>query len=376
MRRLAVAALLLALPVAACTSSGDGSPSQAAASSTSPPPAASATATGSATHIATPVPSIVLVSPAPVPTIDEAYPLIGFGTSHGAYSAIVLGHFGRQTLNGQGQCFWDRSGPTPSFQAIEGSWNTLLGEEVLLVVNVTAVFIRDGAAPYQGAASGTSEDPVAYGDTTVLRMTGLRVDPDYAEPSGADPSAYHASLGGRADTVALDLVVAYRCDPPGPLPTPVPPVPTPACPPAEAPTGAIPPLPMVTLGRGSIVAVGDAGSASLTTCSGSGVDESPWLVPEHGARLTGPAPLTLAIRGTETFFEANWARYAAAAAAQGNGPLVLTPLGLRPGTTAGTFLIDAPPPGDWSVSVSVGINDVAHGAVWQAPFYFRITILP
>jgi hypothetical protein len=52
------------------------------------------------------------------------------------------------------------------------------------------------------------------------------------------------------------------------------------------------------------------------------------------------------------------------------------PLGLRPGTTAGTFLIDAPPPGDWSVSVTVGINDVAHGAVWQGPFYFRITILP
>jgi hypothetical protein len=374
MRRLAVAAFLLALAMAACASSGDGSPSQAAASSTSPSPAASATATVSATHIPTPIPSIVLVSPAPVPTIDEAYPLSGFGTSHGAYSAIVLGDFGRQTFNGQGHCFWDRSGPTPSFQGIEGSWNTLLGEEVLLVVNETAKFIRDGAAPYQGAAGGTSEDPVAYAGTTVLRVTGLRVDPDSAEPSGADPSAYHASLGGRADTAALDLVVAYRCDPPGLLPTPVPPVPTPACPPADSPTGSFPPLPIVTLGRGSIVAVGDAGSVSLTTCSGSGVDDSPWLVPELGARLTRRAPLTLAIRGPETLFEAKVARYAAAA--QGNGPLVLTPLGLRPGTTAGTFLIDAPPPGDWSVSVSVGINDVAHGAVWQSPFYFRITLLP
>ena len=84
--------------------------------------------------------------------------------------------------------------------------------------------------------------------------------------------------------------------------------------------------------------------------------------------------MTLAIRGTETLFDAAWARYAAAA--RGNGPLIVTPLGLRPGTTAGTYLIDAPPPGDWSVSVSVGINDVAHGAVWQGPFYFRITILP
>lgn len=167
---------------------------------------------------------------------------------------------------------------------------------------------------------------------------------------------------------------------PTPVPSIVPvsptPVPTPACPPAEAPTGSFPPLPMVTLGRSSIVAVGVAGSISLTTCSGSGNDDAPWLVPDLGARLTGPAPLTLSIRGTETLFEANVARYAAAAAAQGNGLPVLTPLGLRPGTTAGTFLIDAPPPGDWSVSVTVGINDVAHGAVWQGPFYFRITILP
>lgn len=368
MRRLAVAALLLALPVAACASNGDGSPSQAAATSASPSPIASAS------RIPTPAPSIVLVSPAPVPTIDEAYPLSGFGTSHGAYSAIVFGDFGRQTLNGQGQCFWDRSGPTPSFQAIEGSWSTLLGEEVLLVVNDSPRFIRDGTAPYQGAAGRTFADPVAYGGTTVLRVTGLRVDPDYAEPSGADPSAYHSNLGGRADTAALDLVVAYRCDPPGPLPTPVPPMPTPACPPAEAPAGSFPPLPTVALGRGSIVAVGIAGSVSLTTCSGSGNDDTPWLVPELGARLTGPSSLTLSIRGTETLFEANVARYAAAA--QGNGLLVLTPLGLRPGTTPGTFLIDAPPPGDWSVSVSVGINDVAHGAVWQGPFYFRITILP
>jgi hypothetical protein len=164
---------------------------------------------------------------------------------------------------------------------------------------------------------------------------------------------------GAPTNVPTDTVICL-----GPTPEP-----TPACPPAD-PYGSFPPVPSVSLGA----AIGIGGSLTRLTCDGGAGDDSPWLVPASGVVIhEGAAQLTLTVAGGMTLFLAESAEYAAAA--QGTAPAARRPLGIDDGFTAGTFRVDVPPVGDWSIAVDVGINDVAHGAVWHGPFYFRVKVV-
>ncbi len=55
---------------------------------------------------------------------------------------------------------------------------------------------------------------------------------------------------------------------------------------------------------------------------------------------------------------------------------LLHPLKSSVGSNRRSVEVDAPPPGDWSISVTVGINDTVHGVVFTSPYYFRVRILP
>jgi hypothetical protein len=124
----------------------------------------------------------------------------------------------------------------------------------------------------------------------------------------------------------------------------------------------------VTLGRGNAQAVGVPGSVSWESCGADGVDDTPWLEPEGGIILSGAAALEVAVAGDAVLFEITDARYAAA------GSRGVPDRQLAVASAAGTMSVELPPPGDWVVSVSVGINDVRHGIIWTGPFYFRVEV--
>jgi hypothetical protein len=307
---------------------------------------------------------------ASIPVIDRSGETGGLGNSHGAYAALVTGAFGQLTIRGQGECWWDRGAAPISLRTFYGAPVELLGEHVSVAVTLNVSLTRENRASYQGAAGGSVTDPEPVGDAVVLRATGIRVDTSSSPPPGTDAATYFSTIAGRTDTETLDILVAWRCDPAGPDPTPQPtatPFPTPACPPAvKALPGPIVPL----LGRGPAAARGTLGTATVYSCSGIVSADAGWIEPPVGVRLRGSEPLTLRVDGDAVLFDAS-AQYAAAGTDGARG----FPLASRQAASSDVYEIDAPPPGDWVLAAIIGVNDLRHGQVTHAAYYFRVTML-
>ncbi len=117
------------------------------------------------------------------------------------------------------------------------------------------------------------------------------------------------------------------------------------------------------------------GSLTWDRCGEGGGDDTPWITPEDGIAIRGDAPLVAHLETDGTLFDPGYgASYAAAG--EGFSPSVLHPLKSSVGSDRRSVEVDAPPPGDWSISVTVGINDTVHGVVFTSPYYFRVRILP
>jgi hypothetical protein len=129
------------------------------------------------------------------------------------------------------------------------------------------------------------------------------------------------------------------------------------------------------LGRGSDQATGSVGSITFEWCGQSGGDDNPWLTPQDGISVKDADPLAVRLTSKGTLFDAGY-RSAYATAELTGSPFVIHELAIQAGPDLGSLQVEAPPPGDWSISVFVGVNDTVHRVVFSSPYYFRVRILP
>lgn len=131
----------------------------------------------------------------------------------------------------------------------------------------------------------------------------------------------------------------------------------------------------LTLGRGAIEADGVPGSITWERCGEGGGDDTPWITPESGVSLRGDAPLVVRLISEGTLLQVGSAADYAAAE-DPTFTFETSSLAIVSDIEQNAFEIEVPPPGDWSISVSIGVNDTVHGVVFTSPCYFRVRILP
>ena len=375
-RHSAVPLLLVAILASACSvdpaAQQEASPETVATQSPRPTPPQS---TPSPSHDPFDDEAFWQISAPSVPDIDRSLPVDRWDDTRGAFSIRLNGRVGSVIARGKATCMGGGQAGPP---ILAGDPVAIFGEDVIVRVDPLPSLTREDAAPYSIAAGGLYRDPTIEDGVWVVRARGLAVAPDDVRPAGwVEPSTFRRPLGDLDPTTQLDVIAAWRCDPldsdrTGP-PTPTP-RPTPACPPAvDAPIAEI--LPRLTLGRGSVQADGRPGSITFSTCDDSGGDDTPWLVPEDGVTIGGGAPLVVRLTTAGTLFDPGYGA-AYAAANEGMDPHETRGLTIRAGAEQGTLEVDAPPPGDWSISVPVGVNDTVHGVVFTSPYYFRVRIEP
>ena len=99
------------------------------------------------------------------------------------------------------------------------------------------------------------------------------------------------------------------------------------------------------------------------------------MIPSTGLRVRHADQLTISVGDAMTLYEVNSAQYAAAV-----GTVAPTSdqhdLAVEATRTPGTYVVATPPAGDWVLLISVGVNDVARGAVWSETVDFRVTVTP
>jgi len=147
------------------------------------------------------------------------------------------------------------------------------------------------------------------------------------------------------------------------------------CPSSAAWPAAISP-PQVTLGRGAATALGYADSFSWRWCGSQGIFESDHFLPA-GPRLAGGQPLTFAAPA-EVVIHRVAASYRPALNGRPTpiGQTAATTLDAQQGPDPHTFVIAAPPPGSWTISVAADMDDVITGVTWSGTYVFRLTIVP
>ncbi len=306
-----------------------------------------------------------------VPPIDPAHDVRAQAT-RGAFALIVIGEFGRAEATGQAECMWGRDVSPAAFQSLDTTPVTLLGEQVVLNVDHTPTLNRSEAARYI-PKGGLSWDPTPIGDAVVARSTDLEVDTGAAVPGGADPSTYTANLGGRADTASLDVTVAWRCEQPSgsanETAAAATEAPTPVCPPRLP--GSPPPVGALVLDSGTAQVDGVKFSSDFVTCTDDGAADGDWAVPDSALAVSGSAPMTLSLGGPGSMFDVT-AFYAPAST--DTTPTNMLTLGVHPGPSTNSYLVDLPPAGDWALVVNTGIADADHGRVENATFIYRVQV--
>jgi hypothetical protein len=270
------------------------------------------------------------------------------------------------TLSGKGQCLWEDRPITFTSDTVQ-----LLGEDVQLVAEERVFIARgDSRAGYTAADTGSSIGPGSFQDAITVQSTGLHVRVD--SPDDAEPSPFYETLGGRSDTAVLDVTIAWRCLAPGTGPSPIPtpritPQPTPVCPTPRGATQAW----SVLLGRGSTTTKGVAGTGSFVTCTRSGDVDAFFTDPPTGVTLGAAGRLSLTGDGPIEIFDIEGAGYSPWGT-EGADPRDLGTYQPSPGV----FEVDAPPAGDWTVTVYLGINELQGGIVRNNVWYFRVTVQP
>lgn len=303
--------------------------------------------------------------------IDSSLLVDGPFESRGVFSILLLGDFGAWANRGQAVCTGDGSLGPPE---VRGDPMTLFNELVVVTGSVTPVLERRGAAPYR-VATGQSQDPVLEGEAWVSRSRGMSLSEQDSVPAGVNRATYLRPFDGLDTTDRIDVVVTWRCDSIDPNRTPPPkptPRPTPVCPPpAEAPIADI--IPRLVLFDRSHEIEGDPASITFEDCVGAGGDSSPWITPDQGITISGANSFLVRLISEGVLFDAGY-RAAYMDAADPYGPSEPRPLGIEPGPDANTLEVKTPPPGDWSVSVFVGVNDTVHGVIFTHPYYFRVRV--
>ncbi len=371
-----IATLAIALLLVGCVAAPGEEPSGSGATSEVAPSPTAAAPSSATRPSATVDDGAFWTTPAvPVGEIDSGEPVDRFGESRGAMSILLLGPFGdtasvaSAVCSGIGELGWPgvRSDPLP-----------LIGEAVTVNAHGPPEVERSGAASYWIVPGGLYRDPVLESGMWVSRSRGLglRLD-DEAPPDGIDETAFHRPFAGLDQAARMDAVVAWRCDPVDPSRT-EPPQPTPrptAICPARTNVAIADIIPKLTLGRGDNQTDGVAGSITFEQCGMSGGDDTPWITPENGVSLRGDAPLAIRLVTEGTLFDVGYAA-SYAAAEDPTFAFETSPLRIVGNIEQDSFLLEAPPPGDWSISVSVGVNDTVHGVVFTSPYYFRVRIQP
>lgn len=311
---------------------------------------------------------------ADVPQIPDApAPDSADDSSSGALALLVESDAGRVVHGVAARCRWADADGEPGVVSVVGEPVDVYGERVRPAVHDGQPVLEREWAPYVAAGGSTLDGPRTEGDLTFVRATRVRASTLTPAPGGVSIEAWRRPLGGESGALIVrTLEVAWRCAPPPPERTPPPepaPHPTPVCPPPVVVDA--PPFPRTTLSAAGQSAVGEPASVTLVACTRTGTDSSPWIVPDTGVVVAEGTPLLFRVEapGVELF---RVDVVQAGPAEVGAGPGL--ELEVRGDPRAGGVVLEAPPPGDWSVAVSVVLNDRVHGAVWSAPVYFRVRV--
>jgi hypothetical protein len=309
-----------------------------------------------------------------VPQIGSAPgPDVEGQTSPGALAVLIESRAGR-VIHGVGAtCSWSYGEGDPTLVSVVGGPVEVYGERLRPAVHEGQPMLEREWAPYVVLADSTLDEPRLDGDLTFVRATRLRASTFAPAPDGVSIDAWRRPLGGDAAALIVQtLEIAWRCGPPPPQATAPPepePDPTPVCPPPVSVEP--PPFPRTTLSAAGQTADGEPASVTLVSCTLTGADQGPWIVPATGIAIAAGTPLVFRVEapGVELV---RVATASAGRAEVGAGPSL--ELEVRGDSRTGAVLVEPPPPGDWSVSVSVVLNDRVHGAVWSAPVYFRVRV--
>jgi len=237
-----------------------------------------------ASPIVAPGPSAAPIVAPIVPPLDPDFVAVG-GASRGAYALRLQGDFGSEGFHGGGNCFWDQTGQPAVLDSFVVTELQAFGEQLTLSVNEpragttstsvgSLVFNRSIDGRQFGSYNSMDRAYVRFdstgGDLRVLSFRDLAQNLADEPEEEAPFAEFHRPLGGFQGDDRLSGVVAWRCEPAVPQPTPFA-NPTPKCPsPEQAPE---PPVVSASVGDGPRIAA-TAGSHSTITCSTVGTSDA------------------------------------------------------------------------------------------------------
>ena len=202
-----------------------------------------------ASPIVAPGPSAAPIVAPIVPPLDPDFVAVG-GASRGAYALRLQGDFGSEGFHGGGNCFWDQTGQPAVLDSFVVTELQAFGEQLTLSVNEpragttstsvgSLVFNRSIDGRQFGSYNSMDRAYVRFdstgGDLRVLSFRDLAQNLADEPEEEAPFAEFHRPLGGFQGDDRLSGVVAWRCEPAVPQPTPFA-NPTPKCPsPEQAP---------------------------------------------------------------------------------------------------------------------------------------------